>query len=310
MHTILGAGGSIGTELALALPGFTNKIRQVGRNPKKVNAFDEVFRADLLNPQQLDLAVKGSQVAYLTVGLPYNTKVWESNWPKLMGNVIDACQRHGTRLVFFDNMYMYAPDAVPMMTETSPDKPCSRKGVVRKKIADMVMEADAAGKISALIARGADFYGPGIRNSLLGISVVDRLIKGKKANWFCDTRFKHSFTYTPDAGKAVAILGNDPKAFGQIWHMPTAPDPLSGKAWVEAFAEEIGAKPGVQVAGKTLMSLMGLFVPIMKEFRELAYQWDRDYVFNSSKFEKQYGFKPTPYEKGIQAVAAAAQKKG
>lgn len=308
MHTILGAGGSIGTELALALPTYTNKIRLVGRNPKKVNAFDETLKADLLNPQQLDQAVKGSQVAYLTVGLPYSTKVWEATWPVLIQNVIDACQRHGTRLVFFDNMYMYAPEAVPHMTEQASCLPSSRKGVVRKKVADMVMEADAAGKISALIARGADFYGPGIRNSVLGISVVDRLIKGKKANWFCDTRFKHSFTYTPDAGKAVAILGNDPKAFGQVWHMPTAADPLTGKAWIEAFAEEIGAKPGVQVAGKTLLSVMGLFIPIMKEFRELAYQWDRDYVFDSSKFEKQYRFQPTPYEKGIQTVAAAAQK--
>lgn len=308
MHTILGAGGSIGTELALALPTYTNKIRLVGRNPKKVNAFDETLKADLLNPQQLDQALKGSQVAYLTVGLPYSTKVWEATWPVLIQNVIDACQHHGTRLVFFDNMYMYAPEAVPHMTEQASCLPSSRKGAVRKKVADMVMEADAAGKISALIARGADFYGPGIRNSVLGISVVDRLIKGKKANWFCDTRFKHSFTYTPDAGKAVAILGNDPKAFGQVWHMPTAADPLTGKAWIEAFAEEIGAKPGVQVAGKTLLSVMGLFIPIMKEFRELAYQWDRDYVFDSSKFEKQYRFQPTPYEKGIQTVAAAAQK--
>lgn len=203
---------------------------------------------------------------------------------------------------------MYSPEAVPHMTEDSLVGPTSRKGSVRKQVAEMVLEAHAKGDIKALIARSADFYGPGIANSVLGISVVDRLIKGKKANWFCSAKYRHSFTYTPDAGKATAILGNDPSAFGQVWHLPTAADPYTGEGWVQAFADEIGAKPGIQVAGKTLISLMGLFIPVMKEFRELLYQWDRDYVFDSSLFEKRYNFKPTPYDEGIRNVAALAQK--
>jgi hypothetical protein len=40
MQTILGAGGSIGTELAKALKLFTEDIRLVGRHPKKVNETD------------------------------------------------------------------------------------------------------------------------------------------------------------------------------------------------------------------------------------------------------------------------------
>ena len=308
MQTILGAGGSIGSEIALALPKYTNKIRLVARNPKQINAFDEVFKADLLDPHQVDMAIKGSEVAYLTAGLAYNTKVWQEAWPQLMRNVIDACKKHQTRLVFFDNMYMYDPASLPNMTEHSPIKPCSKKGLVRKQIADMLLEASAAGDIKALIARGADFYGPGIRNSVIGFSVIDRLINGKKANWFCSTRYKHSFTYTPDAGKAAAMLGNDPNAYGQVWHVPTAADPPTGDEWIRLFAEEIGARPRVQVAGKTMIGILGMFVPVMKEFKEMAYQWDRDYVFNSAKFQSQYSFSPTTYAEGIRMVANAAQK--
>lgn len=308
MQTILGAGGSIGIELAKSLPSYTNKIRLVGRNPSRVNATDELFKADLLNAVSVREAVKGSEVAYLTIGLPYEAKVWEDAWPKVMANTIQACKEEQCKLVFFDNMYMYDPETLQDMTENSAVLPVSRKGKVRKAIAEQLMQAHEKGDVKALIARAADFYGPGISNSVLQISVVDNLVKGKKANWFCSTRFKHSFTFTPDAGKATAILGNDPKAFGEIWHMPTANNPLTGDAWIKAFAEEIGTEPKVQIAGKTVTKLLGLFNPVMKEFVEMLYQWDRDYVFNSNKFEKAYNFKPTSYDEGIRKVASAAQK--
>jgi hypothetical protein len=41
----------------------------------------------------------------------------------------------------------------------------------------------------------------------------------------------------------------------------------------------------------------------MKEFREMSYQNDRDYVFNSVKFEKRFNFKPTSYVTGIRETA-------
>jgi len=305
MQTILGSGGSIGIELARALPEYTRSIRLVSRNPKAVNATDELFPADLLDAAAVDRAVAGSEIVYRTAGFAYSAKVWSATWPKVMENVILAARRHGSSVVFFDNMYMYAPEEVPHMTEASRVAPVSRKGKVRAEIAAMLMDAAGRGEVKALIARSADFYGPGIGNSVMGISVVDRLRAGKKANWFHSTRHHHSFTFTPDAGKATAILGNDPRAYGQVWHLPTAADPPTGAGWVEAIAGELGAPARVQVAGKGLVRIMGAFVPVMREFSELMYQWDRDYIFDSSRFEKTYGFAPTPYSEGIKAVANA-----
>jgi nucleoside-diphosphate-sugar epimerase len=107
MQTILGAGGVIGSELAKSLPKFTNQIRLVSRNPKKVNQSDEIVSADLLNGEQTLKAVEGSEVVYLTAGLPYNIKIWQSQWPTIMRNVIGACVQHNAKLVFFDNVYSY-----------------------------------------------------------------------------------------------------------------------------------------------------------------------------------------------------------
>ncbi len=303
MKTILGAGGAIGTELAKSLTQYTQNIRLVSRQPKAVNESDQLFPADLTKPEEVVAAVEGSDVAYLTVGLPYEIKIWESTWPVVMQNVIDACKIHGTRLVFFDNIYMYDPVCMADITEEAPIRPVSKKGMVREKIARMLMEAVEKGAITALIARSADFYGPSIsKTSVLTETVMNNLARGKKAQWLVSLDCLHSFTYTPDAGRATAFLGITESAYDQVWHLPTTSDPPTGKEWIDRFAEEMGVKPGYQVAPKWLIRAMGLFMPIMKELPEMMYQYDRDYVFNSSKFENEFIFQPTSYQEGIRQI--------
>ncbi|MDZ7718428.1 MAG: NAD-dependent epimerase/dehydratase family protein [Balneolaceae bacterium] len=166
MQTILGSGGAIGTELAKVLPGYTDKIRLVSRNPEKVNSSDELYSADLMNPGAVQQAVENSDVCYLTVGLKYDKNVWRRSWPVIMKNVIDACEKHNSKLVFFDNVYLYDPNHLNPMTEDTPVNPASEKGEVRAEIVKMLWDAVDAGKIEALIARSADFYGPGFEKPL------------------------------------------------------------------------------------------------------------------------------------------------
>lgn len=304
MQTILGAGGIIGNELAKELPQYTDKITLVSRNPKKINDTDELLKADLTNAGAVQNAVEGSAICYLTAGLKYDINVWRNTWPVIMKNVIGACEKHHCKLVFFDNVYLYDAGHLNPMTEETPVNPPSEKGKVRAEIIDMLWSAVKARRIEALVARSADFYGPGFEKpiSILHETVFKPLSQGTTANWVGGDSYKHSFTYTPDAGKATALLGNTPGAFGETWHLPTAPDPFTGREWVENIAEELNQKPKYRTVSKMIVRLMGLFMPIMRENVEMMYQYDRDYVFNSDKFEKRFKFKPTPYQEGIREV--------
>jgi nucleoside-diphosphate-sugar epimerase len=303
MQTILGSGGAIGIELAKALPAYTETVRLVSRSPARVNPDDELKSADLTNKEEVNQAVAGSEVAYLTVGLTYNTKVWESKWPLIVDNVIEACKIHSCKLVFFDNVYMYHPDTLGNMTENSVVDPVSRKGRVRARIAESIMTTSKQGRIKALIARSADFYGPSIKGvSLLTESVLKPLSQGKKAQCLGRMDVKHSFTYTPDAGKATALLGNTDDAFGEVWHLPTAGKPYTMEQMVEIAAGHFGVRPKYQAANKFMVRVIGLFVPIMREMTEMMYQYDRDYIFVSDKFEKRFDLKPTPYLEGIKQI--------
>ena len=300
MQTILGSGGAIGTEVAKALIQYTDKIRLVSRHPKKVNEGDELMAMDLLEEGAIDKAVEGSDIVYVTIGFPYKASYWRQHWPVFMKNVISACEKYNSKLVFFDNVYMYDPEYMGKMTEETPIRPVSKKGRVRAQIQGMILQEIEAGNIQALIARCADYYGPGTEGtSILTETVFKPLAEGKKANWMCSDKYKHSYTYTPDAGKATALLGNTEEAFGQIWHLPTADDPPTGKEWVERIADQMNTKPNYRVVPKYMLRILGIFTSFLREMHEMAYQYDRDYFFISDKFEKQFNWQPTSYEKGI-----------
>jgi nucleoside-diphosphate-sugar epimerase len=300
MQTILGAGGPIGTELAKALTEYTTDIRLVSRHPQKVNSTDKLMPADLLDAKKVQKAVKGSDVVYVTVGFPYDTKVWQDCWPKFIKNVIDACKEFNSKLVFFDNMYMYDPKYLNRMTEETPIKPPSKKGKVRAEVAQMIMDEVKAGTLTALIARSADFYGPGIKSSsMMNETIIKPLRIGGKANLLGSVHSKHSYTFTPDAGKATALLGNTADAYNQVWHLPTAAEPFTGAQWAWLIASELGVKPRYHRVNRYMIWILGYMNPLMKEILEMFYQNQSDYIFDSSKFEKRFGIKPTPYHIGI-----------
>ncbi|MBK0402475.1 NAD-dependent epimerase/dehydratase family protein [Adhaeribacter sp. BT258] len=300
MQTILGAGGAIGTELAKALKKYTAEIRLVSRNPEKVNATDQLFPADLTKAEEVEKAVAGSEVVYLVVGFVYKVSVWQKNWPALMQNVLAACKKHNAKLVFFDNMYMYDPAYLGHMTEETPVKPVSEKGKVRAQIAEMLLKETRSGNLTALIARAPDFIGP--KNSVLTEMVYKNLKQGKKANWFLDADKVHSFIFTPDAAKATALLGNTPDAYNQVWHLPTSSPALTVNQWTALFAKELNTEARMMVLPRWMISLLGLFMPIVKESKEMLYQYDRDYVFDSSKFEKRFGIKATLPQESVKQL--------
>lgn len=299
MQTILGSGGDIGKFLAAELTHYTDKVRLVARHPQKVNENDELFKADLTKKEDVFKAVEGSEIAYLTAGLPYNIKLWQANWPLIMQNVTEACLHHHTKLVFFDNVYSYSKNAVGHMTEESIIDPPSKKGQVRATILNMLMTAIEQRGLKALVARSADFYGPSSKNSVLTIGVIDNFKKGKKAFWQSDAEKIHSMTFTPDAAKATALLGNTPDAYGQVWHLPTSSEKLNGKEFIELTAEAMNMAPKFYTLNKFMIWLGGVFSPMVRELKEMQYQNDRDYFFDSSKFTDKFGIQPTPYREGI-----------
>ena len=301
-YTILGAGGSVSDALIPELQKRKIDIRLVSRRATLVEGVSDNISADLLDPKAVDDAVVGTDVAFLLVGLPYSTKVWQEKWPIVMQNAIDACEKHKVKLVFFDNVYMYGR-VEGKMTEETPNNPCSKKGEVRAKIAKMLMDAIKIGKIQGLIARAADFYGPNTPLSMFTNLAIDNIKKGKKPQALLHDDTKHSFTYIPDTGRALADLAADASAVNQIWHLPTYNPALTGKEMIETFVKYYGSAQKYSVMSKMVINIGSLFIPVVREIKEMLYQYEHNYYFDSTKFEKHFGYGATNYEEGLKQTA-------
>ena len=162
--------------------------------------------------------------------------------------------------------------------------------------------------MNAIIARSADFFSGVKDKSILMNLVYDNLVKGKKAQWFCDAKVIHSTSYAPDLGKGTAILGNSKEAYNQIWNLPTDPQKISGEEWINLFAAELQTSNKYQVLPGWGLKALGLFVPILNEMYEMRYQYDRDDYFDSSKFNQHFNYTPTTNAQAVKQTVEELKK--
>ncbi|WP_278380867.1 NAD-dependent epimerase/dehydratase family protein [Chryseobacterium arthrosphaerae] len=303
MQTILGANGQIGEELARELKrNFTSDIRIVSRKAKKINDTDEVFSADLSNREKAIEAVKGSEIAYFTLGLPISSDLWEKQFPLILRNVIDACKMNGTKLVFFDNTYMYPQDD-RVLTENTTFAPVGRKGRVRREMAEMVLKEIQSGELEAVICRAPEFYGPGKTQSITNTLVFNTIKEGKKLKVPLSANKKRSLIWTPDASRATVLIGNTPDAFGQTWHLPVDKSHPTYREFIRTASGIYGRDLKYSVVPKFVFKLGALFNKKVKELLELLPRYEHDNVFDDSKFRNRFpDFQVTSYKQGISQI--------
>lgn len=303
MQTILGANGQIATELARELKRrYTNDLRLVSRNPRKVNDTDRLVSADLLDAKQTADAVKGSRIVYFTAGLPPDTALWEAQFPTMLKNALDACRAAGAGFAYFDNTYMYPQDK-RLQTEDTPFAPVGRKGRVRAAMASMVLEEMARGEIPVLIGRAPEFYGPGRTQSFTNALVIEKLQAGKRPRVPVRDDTRRTLIWTPDASRALAALGNAPDAFGQTWHLPCCDDRPTYKEFVTMASQVFGREPAYSVIGKWTLAAAGLFSKQVREIQELLPRYEQDNLFDSTKFKRRFpDFVVTAYRQGLEQI--------
>ena len=302
MITILGAGGAISNELEKLLSGRKSPYRLVSRSARHSTSTAEIVAADLTDAEKTREAVAGSSVVFLTAGLAYDVKVWAEQWPRILENVIEASKQTGAKLVFFDNVYMYGR-VQGTMTEETPFNPCSRKGEIRAGLATRLINEWKSGSLTAMIARAADFYGPGAKNGMANVMVFDPLRNGKKAMCLVKDALPHSYTFTPDAARALLTLAASDSAWNQTWHIPTSEPALTGREFIQCAALAMNLEAKYQVLSPWMVKAIGLFNKTVGEVGEMLYQNDSPYLFNSSKYANAFGFVGTPYAEGIRRTA-------
>lgn len=303
MQTILGAGGQIANELARELTReHTSDLRLVSRNPRPVNDTDTLMSADLLDAEQTNAAVAGSEIVYFTAGLPAKTDLWEAQFPTMLRNALAAARATGAKFAYFDNTYMYPQDD-RVQTEYTPFEPVGRKGRVRADMATMVLEEMARGDIPVLIGRAPEFYGPGRTQGFTNSLIIDRMKAGKRPLVPVRADRRRTLIWTPDASHALAALGNTPDTYGQTWHLPVDEHRPTYKELVGMAAAEFKTDAKYTVVPKWALSAAGILSPEAREIRELLPRYANDNLFDATKFAGRFpDFTVTTYREGLRLI--------
>jgi len=300
--TIFGYGpvGKATTELALRRG---REVVVAQRKPPPDLAAGAIFQAcDAFDAEATLAAARGAGHIVLSIGLPYYGKVWREAWPRIIANLVSACEATGARMVFIDNLYMYGPQTAPLV-ESMALTDYGTKPATRARITRMWMSAAAAGRIRALALRAPDFYGPGVGNSHLGDVAIGALAKGKRALCIGSPDLPHDFAYVPDIGRAAMTLIDAPdSAYGQAWHVPCAPTETRRRL-IELAAAALGRKARIASMPIWALGAASLFSPDLREIWEMRFQWDRPYRVDASRFAKAFWGDPTPFEVGVRETA-------
>ena len=305
VQVVLGATGGVGQAIVQALAAQGAQVRAINRSGRAlVPAGVEVKTADLTNRESTRTACQGATVVYHCAGLPYHQ--WATYMPVWLDNVISAVSATGATLVYIDNNYMYAPTAQPL-TEESLQAPISRKGKLRKQLAETILAAHAQGQIRATIGRTPDFYGPGVRISAVGEQFFTAVVAGKRVPWLGKLDMPHALAFVEDTARGLLVLGTHEEALGQVWHLPTA-QALTGRQYIALASEAAGvpAKP-LAVPG-LILRILGLTNPVLRESVEMLYEFNEPLLFDGSKYTRAFGGTPTSHEEALRRTVVWYQK--
>ncbi len=302
--TIFGYGPT-GIATADRLRARGTPVRVVQRKrPANLPAGVEFMTCDALDAGQVLAAMTGAEQAVITIGFEYSGKVWKQVWPKATANFLAAAEKTNTRIVHIDNMYMYGPQDKPLH-EDMPLTAYGLKPAARSEATRMWQEAARRGRVKWAALRAPDFYGPGVTLSHLGETGFAAIAQGKAANLLMEADQPHAFAYVPDIGRAaVTLLDADDSAFNQVWHVPCAPT-RTPRQLLQMGADAAGQKLKLMALPSWLLPVLGVVSPMMREYAEMRFTWNRPYHVDATKFGRRFWSDATPFESGIPATMRA-----
>ncbi|WP_433943084.1 SDR family oxidoreductase [Paenibacillus sp. SN-8-1] len=260
----------------------------------------QVIQADLMDEGQTRQIMKGANVIYQCASPAYHK--WDQLFIRMQDLIINGAAASGAKLIVAENLYMYGPvDSV--MKENHPFAASTKKGRVRGEMSERLLKAHEEGKVQVAIGRGSDFFGPGVMNSSVGERFFMPLLKGKPSSVFGDPDKKHTYTFIEDFGRALVTLGSHDEALGEVWHVPNAPT-VTTRQFAELAGRTLGATCSIQPMSRMMLRIGGLFIPAARESIEMLYQFEKDFIVDSSKFSSKFGMTATPLEESIAKTVA------
>lgn len=306
---VIGATGGIGGEVALALIARGWTVRALNRNPANAAKAAthlgsiEWVKGDAMNAADVIAAAKGVDIVFHGANPP-GYKNWQGTVLPMLESSIAAAKATGALLVFPGTVYNYGPETFPLIDETAPQLPRTRKGKLRVAMELRLREASTQG-LKVLIVRAGDFFGPYGGNNWFGQGLVKPGKPVRSVSYPGPHRVGHAWAFLPDFAETFVRLierRNELAPF-ETFHF--------GGHWFEEGVEI--AKATARVAGvpkapiKSLpwfaLRLLSPFSETFREMLEMRYLWKQALKLNNCKLVAFLGGEPhTPTDQALRVT--------
>jgi nucleoside-diphosphate-sugar epimerase len=300
-HLVIGSG-PVGSGIAQRLADQGSPVTVLTRSGTgPAHPSITLVKGDAADAAALTRHAEGAATIFNCANPPYHR--WGTDWPPMHQAIMTAAERTGAVVAMMDNLYGFGADRPMPMKPTDPLLATGEKGSMRARMATELLAAHTAGRLRATLARASDFYGPSVIESSFGERVVPRVLVGKKVSMLGRVDVPHSATYMPDVVATMVTIANDERAWGQAWHVPSAPA-VSQRDTVQAFAAAAGTTVQVGSVPNLALTVGGLFNPSLKALKEVLYQFEKPWIIDASLTEQTFGLAATPLSEGAAATVA------
>jgi nucleoside-diphosphate-sugar epimerase len=285
-HVVFGTGPA-GRAVATALLDHGTSVRMVNRSSTPALPGVATVGGDATDPEFARDVAADAETVYFCLNAP-NYHRWADEFPPFQRAVLGAAKAADAKLVVLENLYLYGPSTAPLR-ETTPVNPRSAKSRTRAAMSAELLDAHRRGEVRVVIGRASDFVGPGVRDSALGELVFQPALAGERAQTMGRPDSEHTYSYVPDVGRNLVLLGTCDDAYGQAWHLPNPETRTTRNIIIDVYAAAGKRRTDVTTLKRPMLRAVGLFNRNVRELLHTYYQFAAPFVVDDSAFRYALG---------------------
>jgi nucleoside-diphosphate-sugar epimerase len=293
LHVVFGTGPA-GRAVAAPLVDQGARVRMVNRTGTPVLTGVETIGGDATNPTFARDVAASAGTVYFCLNAP-NYHRWAAEFPPLQRAVLGAAKAAGAKLVVLENLYMYGPSSGPLR-ETTPVNPTSAKSRTRAAMSAELLDAHQRGDVRVVIGRASDFIGPGVRDSAFGQFVFEPALAGKRAQTVGRPDTLHTYSFVPDVGRNLVLLGSRDDAYGRVWHLPNPATRTTRHVIIDVYVAAGIRRTDVIALKRPMLRTLGLFNRNVRELLHTYYQFAAPFIVDDSAFRDAFGGHTTSWD--------------
>ena len=306
---VLGATGGIGGEVACQLRDAGWDVRALHRRVLPGSERRDGITwipGDAMSASDVLDASAGCSLIVHAVNPP-GYRRWAELVLPMLDNTIAAAASVGATIVLPGTIYNYGADALPVLSEDSPQHPQTRKGAIRVELERRLQSATSKG-CRVIVVRAGDFFGPKPGNNWFSQGLVKPGQPVAAINLPGAGRVGHQWSYLPDVARTMVELVSRRQSLSAFasFHMAGHWD-MDGTQMAAAIRRAVvrrgGVAPQTRAFAWWLVMLASPFVPTLREMLEMRYLWNAPIRMNNARLVQLLGHEPhTPIDIAVEAT--------